>query len=61
MTCTVFVWVLVLLALPIVVLLWATESKQTRIRRLRRNGATWSKIAQRYGVSATTARRWAQS
>jgi hypothetical protein len=58
MTCTAFAWVLVLLFLPIVVLFWATESRHTRIRRLRRNGVTWKQIAERYNVSATTARRW---
>ena len=59
MTCTAIAWVLVLLTLPIVILLWATESRSTRIARLRRNGATWKSIGQRYGVSPTTARRWA--
>jgi hypothetical protein len=58
MTCTAFAWVLVLLFLPIVVLFWATESRHTRIQRLRRNGATWKQIAERYNVSTTTARRW---
>ena len=58
MTCTAFAWVLVLLFLPVVVLFWATESRHTRIQRLRRNGATWKQIAERYNVSTTTARRW---
>lgn len=59
MTCTALAWVVVLLTLPIVVLLWATESRSTRIARLRRNGATWAAIGARYGVSRRTARRWA--
>ena len=59
MTCTTIAWVLALLFLPIVVLLWATESRHTRIQRLRRNGHTWKAISQRYNVSVTTARRWA--
>ena len=59
MTCTTIAWVLALLFLPIVVLLWATESRHVRIQRLRRNGHTWKQIAERYNVSVTTARRWA--
>ena len=58
MTCTTIAWVLLLLAFPLVVLFWATESRNTRIQRLRRNGATWKQIAERYNVSTTTARRW---
>ena len=61
MTCTAFAWLLVLLALPVVVLLWATESRNTRIARYRRNGQTWPQIAARYGVSKSTARRWANA
>ena len=57
-TC-VIVWVAVLITLPFVVLLWATESRHTRIRRLRKQGETWKAIATRYGVSQTTVRRWA--
>ena len=59
MTCTALAWLLALLALPIVVLLWATESRSARIARLRQNGATWAAIGARYGVSRRTARRWA--
>ena len=51
-------WALVLLLLPIHLLLWSTESRSTRIQRLRRNGATWKEIAARYGCSPSTARRW---
>ena len=53
------IWALVLLMLPIHLLLWATESRHTRIQRLRRQGQTWKTIATRYGVSASTVRRWA--
>ena len=61
MICTTIAWVLVLLTLPLVVLLWATESRHQRITRLRRNGHTWKAIANRYGVSQSTARRWASA
>ena len=54
---TVF-WVTALLLLPILFILWLTESRSTRINRLRKNGATWEAIANRYGCSATTAKRW---
>ena len=52
---------LVALLLPLHVLLWATESRSSRIQRLRRNGATWAQIGARYGVSRTTAARWARA
>ena len=52
-------WIVVLILLPVLILLWATESKSTRIQRLRKQGQTWKQIAERYGVSATTVRRWA--
>ena len=61
MICTTFAWLLVLLFFPVVVLLWATESRSTRIARYRSNGQTWPQIAARYGVSKTTARRWANA
>lgn len=59
MTCTALAWVVVLLLFPVLILLYATESRSTRIARLRRNGATWAAIGARYGVSRHTARRWA--
>ena len=52
-------WVAALLLLPLILLAWATESRHTRIQRLRRNGHTWRAIATRYNVSPTTVRRWA--
>lgn len=57
-TC-ILVWAAVLLLLPLHVLLWATESRGQRIRRLRRQGQTWKAIAARYGVSERTVSRWA--
>jgi hypothetical protein len=58
MTCF-FVWVLVILSLPVVLLLRATESRGHRIRRWRAAGITWRVIAARLKTSPTTARRWA--
>jgi hypothetical protein len=52
-------WIVFLILLPLLILLWATESKITRINRLRKQGQTWKQIGERYGVSPTTARRWA--
>ena len=59
MTTCIAAWVAALLLLPLIVLAWATESRHTRIQRLRRNGHTWRAIAARYNVSPTTVRRWA--
>ena len=56
---TTLAWVLALLTLPFVLVFWATESKGTRIQRLRRQGQTWTAIGKRYGVSPSTAKRWA--
>ena len=57
MTTTIFCTILVLLLLPMLVLLWATESRQQRARRWRRDGLTYRVIAERLGCSQTTARR----
>jgi len=38
---------LVLLLFPLLLLLWATESKGQRIRRWRRSGITWRVCAER--------------
>ena len=60
MTTTCFMaWAVALLLLPVLLLLWATESRQTRIRRWRAKGQTWRVIAGRLGCSQSTARRWA--
>lgn len=50
-------WAVALLLLPILILLWATESRQQRARRWRRDGWTQQAIATRLGVSRTTVRR----
>jgi ABC-type spermidine/putrescine transport system permease subunit II len=50
-------WVVALLLLPIIVLLWASESREQRARRWRRQGLTQQAIADRLGCSRTTVRR----
>lgn len=56
-TCT-LAWIAALLTLPILILLWASESKQQRARRWRRTGSSYRSIAERLGISQSTARRW---
>jgi hypothetical protein len=50
-------WVAALILLPIVVLLWATESRQQRARRWRQAGLAQQRIAERLGCSRSTVRR----
>jgi DNA invertase Pin-like site-specific DNA recombinase len=50
-------WVAVFVFLPIVILLWATESRQQRARRWRQGGLTQQRIADRLGCSRSTVRR----
>jgi DNA invertase Pin-like site-specific DNA recombinase len=50
--------ILALLLLPVLVLLWATESKPQRARRMRGYGLTQQRIADHLGVSRTTVRRY---
>jgi hypothetical protein len=56
---TAALWLLLPLIVVIGVIGWATESRGPRIRRQRRQGRTWAWIAERQGVSVSTARRWA--
>jgi hypothetical protein len=49
---------IVLLTLPVVVLLWATESKQHRARRMRAYGCTYRRIANAIKMSETTAQNY---
>ena len=44
-------WAAVLIVLPVLVLLWATESKEQRIRRFRRKGWSQQRIADHFNVS----------
>jgi AraC-like DNA-binding protein len=50
-------WLAVLILFPLLILLWATESRQQRARRWRRDGWTQQRIADRLGCSRTTVRR----
>lgn len=50
-------WAAVLLLLPLLVLLWATESREQRIRRWRSYGHTQKAIAQRLGISTYQVRK----
>jgi len=50
---------LALLLLPVLLLLYVTESRSIRIQRMRRNGHTWKRIALKFNCSPSTARRWA--
>jgi hypothetical protein len=50
-------WVVVLILLPLVILFWATESRQQRARRWRQAGLTQQAIADRLGCSRSTVRR----
>lgn len=55
-TCLV-AWLAALILLPVLVILWATESRQQRARRWRRDGWTQQAIADRLGCSRSTVRR----
>ena len=57
MTSTTLALILAALLLPLLILLWATESRPQRARRLRSYGWTQQRIADHLGVSRTTARR----
>jgi DNA-binding NarL/FixJ family response regulator len=50
-TTCLFVWAAVLLTLPIVFLLWLTESREQRIRRWHRRGQSQRAIAARLQIS----------
>ena len=50
--------VAVFLLLPLVVLLWATESPQQRARRMHRRGHSYRAIGRRVGRAPSTVYRW---
>ena len=51
------IWLLFPLIVVIGIVLWASEDRQQRARRLRRAGWSQQRIADRLGCSRTTARR----
>jgi DNA invertase Pin-like site-specific DNA recombinase len=57
MTTTALAAVVALILLPLLILLWATESRQQRARRWRSYGMTQQAIADGLGCSRTTVRR----
>lgn len=57
MTTTALATLLALLLLPVLVILWATESREQRARRWRSYGWTQQAIADRLGCSRSTVRR----
>jgi hypothetical protein len=54
---TAFALIAALLLLPIIILLWATESKQQRAKRLRSYGWTQRRIADHMGISRSRVQR----
>ena len=57
MTSTILALIVAALLLPLIILLWATESRPQRARRLRSYGWTQQRIADHLGVSRSTVRR----
>ena len=55
---TTLFWIAALVLLPIIFILWLTESRSQRINRMRANGWTVTAIAKRYGCSRSSVRRW---
>ena len=57
MTTTILAVIAALILLPLLILLWVTESRPQRARRLRSYGWSQQRIADHLGVSRSTARR----
>lgn len=57
MTTTTLALILAALLLPLLILLWAAESRPQRAKRLRSYGWSQQRIADHLGVSRTTVRR----
>jgi len=57
MTTTTIALIFALLMLPLVVLLWATETTEERAVRLRRSGWTQRRIAEHMGISRSRVQR----
>lgn len=56
-TACITAWVVALIALPLIVILWATESRPQRVRRMRSYGMSHRAIAERIGCHRTTVGR----
>jgi DNA-binding transcriptional regulator LsrR (DeoR family) len=54
---TTLAWVAVILLFPLILLLWATESQQQRIRRLHTAGMSQTKIATHLNISRYAVRK----
>lgn len=50
-------WVAIVLTLPLLLVLWATESQAQRIHRLRRHGLSQRRIAEQLGISVYAVRK----
>jgi len=57
MTTTTIALILALLMLPIIILLWATETTEERAVRLRRYGWSQRRIAEHMGISRSRVQR----
>jgi hypothetical protein len=57
----VMAWLVALLTVPLMLFIWVFDTKKTRINRYKSYGWTSKKIADIYGFSPTTARRWAKA
>lgn len=53
----VLAWALVLACMPLLLLAWAVETPETRIRRWRRQGMTQQAIADRLNISRWQVRK----
>jgi len=51
-------WLCAVLMVPLMLFIWALDTKKNRINSYRSYGWSWKKIAGIFGVSPTTARRW---
>ena len=57
LTCA-LVWLAALLVVTVVLILWLSESKQTKAERFRTYVMSYHMICERLGISKDTARRW---
>tara|TARA_Y100001968_G_scaffold265399_1_gene254576 strand:+ start:3344 stop:3514 length:171 start_codon:yes stop_codon:yes gene_type:complete len=55
------VWVVAQLLFPIMLFIWPLDTKKTTINRFRKYRWSWKKIADTYGISPSTARRWSMA